>query len=327
MRRPLSLRQIEAFKAVIEVGTISRAAAVLHVSQPAMSKMIAKLEADAGLVLFDRLKGRLAPTPSGMRLYDEVDRIFNGVQQLENAVDVIRRLDQGRIAVGVMPALAGSFVQQVTTAFLQRHPQAFCVLESRSTQRITEWLLTRRLDVGLVMSDIDNPYLLSDSFLDHPLVCVMPAGHALATRRVVRPRDLHEQPFVSFDPENFTSQRIAAVMAEHSAQLAVVLVANIAPMLCEFVAAGHGVALVHPLMAQGFGDRLVVRPFEPAISYGFCLCRPRDSRNARLVDDFVEAAHAVAARILRPAGLPQAAKRRGPFRAMAARLRTTIGRA
>lgn len=299
MRRPLSLRQVEAFKAVIEFGTVSRAAAVLHVSQPAMSKLIAKLEADTGLVLFDRLKGRLAPTQSGMRLYDEIDRIFSGVQQVENAVDAIRRHDQGRIAVGVMPALAGSFVQQVTTAFLRRHPQAFCVLESRSSQRITEWLLTRRLDVGLVNSGIDNPYLASETFLGHPMVCIMPIGHPLTAKRVVRPQDLHGTAFVSFDPEHFTSQSVDAVLAAEAVQPSVVLVANIAPMLCGFVASGHGVALVHPLMAEGYGKRLVIRPFVPTIPYEFCLCRPRESRNARLVDDFIEVAHAVASSVLR----------------------------
>ena len=76
---------------MIEHGTVSTAAAVLHVSQPAISKLIANVEADAALHLFDRFKGRLTPTEPGIRLYAEVDRIFSGVQQVENAVDAIRR--------------------------------------------------------------------------------------------------------------------------------------------------------------------------------------------------------------------------------------------
>ena len=75
-------------------------------------------------------------------------------------------------------------------------------------------MLTRRLDVGLVSSDIDNPCLVSESLMEHPLVCIMPAGHALAARRLVRPADLDGRPFVSFDPESFTGQRIAATIGE-----------------------------------------------------------------------------------------------------------------
>jgi len=302
VRRHLSLRQVEAFKAVIEHGTIRRAAAVLHVSQPAMSKMIANLETDADLVLFDRLRGRLAPTLRGMRLYDEIDRIFSGVQQVENAVDAIRREDKGRIAIGVMPALSGSFVQQVTMGLLQRHPQAFCVVESRSSQRIAEWLLTRKLDVGLVSSDVDNPYLASESLMEHPLVCIMPAGHALAAKSLVQPADLDGLPFVSFDPESLSGQCIAAVLVEQRARLNIVLVANVAPTLCEFVAAGKGVSLVHPLMVEGFGERIIVRRFEPAIPLDFRLCRSRDSRNARLVEDFMDVAREIARGVLAEGG-------------------------
>src|SRR4051794_13727086 len=126
MRRRINLRQIEAFKAVIEHSTVSTAASVLNISQPAMSKLIAHLEADAELRLFERIKGRLAPTEQGMRLYEEIDRIFSGVQQVENAIDAIHRHSQGRLVIGVMPALSGSFVQQVVTAFLRVHPGTYC---------------------------------------------------------------------------------------------------------------------------------------------------------------------------------------------------------
>lgn len=80
MVRRLNLRQVEAFKAVIEYGTVSRAAEMMNVSQPAMSKLIAHLEEDTALRLFDRVKGRLVATRRGMRLYEEIDRIFAGVR-------------------------------------------------------------------------------------------------------------------------------------------------------------------------------------------------------------------------------------------------------
>ena len=299
MRRRLTLRQIEAFKAVIEHGTISLAADALHISQPAMSKTIANLESDADLVLFDRPKGRLAPTQQALRLYDEIDRIFGGVQQVENAIEAIRRQGQGRITIGVMPALSGSFIEQVTREFLQRHPQAFCVIESRSSPRLLEWLVARELDVAVGESVIDHPYLVSEPLMVHPLVCIMPTGHALAAKSLVQPADLDGMPFVSFKPEGpITGQHLAAIFEEHRARPIVAVIASVASTLCEFVAAGHGVSLVHPAMAKALGDRLVARPFEPTVRLGFRICRRRDSRNARLVDDFVKVAHEIGRRFL-----------------------------
>lgn len=297
MARQVNLRQVEAFKAVIESGSVSRAALMLNISQPAMSKLIAHLEEDTGLSLFDRVKGRLAPTERGMRLYKEIDRIFAGVRQVENAVEAIRREEQGQLLVGVMPALSRSFIQQATMGFLQQHPNVFCSVKSRSSEWIVDWLVTRKLDVGLVSSRIENPYVIAEPLTQHPLVCIMPTDHPLASKNVVEPDDLDNVSFVSFDTETQAGQCIATMFDTYNVRPNIVLVANVSPTLCEFVAAGLGVALVHPLMFSGLQDRLSVRRFEPALSYDFQLCRIRDSRNAGLVDCFVQQARVTATRL------------------------------
>jgi DNA-binding transcriptional LysR family regulator len=174
--------------------------------------------------------------------------------------------------------------------FLQRRPQAFCVVESRTSPHIMEWLANRKLDVGFVEPGINNPRLVSESLMQHPLVCIMPAGHALTAKSVVRPVDLDGLPFVTYTPEGILGPRIAAMFAEQRVRLNVVLVAAMASTVCEFVAAGRGISLVHPVAALGFGERLVVRTFEPAMPFGFRLCYSKDNRNARLIADFADAA-------------------------------------
>jgi len=288
MPRHLNLRQIEAFKAVIENGTVSRAAVLLNISQPAMSKLIAHLEFDTALKLFDRLKGRLAPTEQGMRLYSEIERIFSGVRQVENAVDAIRREEQGRLAVGVMAALAGSFIQRAAASFLKDRRNVFCSIEALSSPLTVDRLITRKLDVGLVSAGIDNPYVSSEPLMEHPLVCIMPLDHPLTAKRLIKPQDLNQIPFVTFHPDTFIGHRVEGMFDKYKIRAHVVLLANIAPTLCEFVAGGLGVSLVHPLMVSGLEHRLAVRRFEPDILYNFQLCRSIDSRNAELVDAFVQ---------------------------------------
>jgi DNA-binding transcriptional LysR family regulator len=299
MPRQLNLRQIEAFKAVIENGTVSRAALMLNVSQPAMSKLIAHLEADTGLNLFDRLKGRLAPTEHGMRLYEEVGRIFAGVRQVESAVDAIRREEQGRLAIGVLPALANSFIQRATTSFLKDRLNVFCSVQSLSSQWIVDWLIARKLDVGLVSARVDNPYVVLEPLMEHPLVCIMPLGHPLAAKGQVEPQDLDQIPFVAFDTDIYVSHLIEEMFEAYTVRPETVLLANTAPTVCEFVAAGLGVSLVHPLMVSGLEDRLAVRRFLPDIPYGFQLCRSADSRNARHVEAFAQELWALAAQVSR----------------------------
>jgi DNA-binding transcriptional LysR family regulator len=288
MPRHINLRQIEAFKAVIENGTVSRAAELLNISQPAMSKLIAHLEIDTGLKLFDRVKGRLAPTEHGMRLHNEVGRIFAGVRQVENAVEAIRREEQGRLVIGVLPALANSFIQRATSGFLKNRQNVFCSVQSLSSQLIVDWLIARKLDVGLVGVGFDNPYIIREPLMEHPLVCIMAKDHPLAAKRLIKPKDVHQIPFVTMNTDTYIGNRVEKVFEAYEVKPQTVIVANVAPTLCEFVAAGLGVSLVHPLNVSGLEHRLAVRRFAPEIMYNFQLCRSPDSRNAQLIEAFVQ---------------------------------------
>lgn len=299
MPRRLTLRQVEAFKAVIENGSISNAAEMVHISQPAMSKLIAHFETDTGLRLFDRLKGRLAPTESGMRLYEEINRIFAGVRQVENAAEALRREERGQLVVGVMPALSGSFIQRATTGFLKDRRNMFCSVQSLSSQWIVDWLVARKLDVGLVGSQVDNPYVTLEPLMEHPLVCIMSLDHPLAPKSQIEPQDLDQIPFVAFHSDTYIGRRVGGMFDDYRVKPQIVLVANVVPTICEFVAAGLGVSLVHPLTASGLERRLAVRRFEPEILFNFQLCRSADSRNAQLVEAFAQEVRATAEQISR----------------------------
>ncbi len=297
MHRRLNLRQIEAFKAVVESGTVSRAAVVSNISQPAMSKLIAHLEADTGLNLFDRVKGRLAPTDQGMRLYEEIGRLFAGVRQVENAVDAIRREEQGRLAVGVMTALAGSFIQRTTTEFLSHRPNVFCSIHTLSSPWTVDRLIARKLDIGLVNAPVENPYVTLEPLLEQPLVCIMPQHHPLATVTEIGISDLEGRSFVAFDSDIYLSHLVESTFDRYGVRPAIALIANTALTVCEFVAAGLGVSLVHPLMASGLEHRLVVRRFTPDIWYSFQLCRGAENRNSKLIDAFAQQLRETAAQV------------------------------
>ncbi len=296
MLRAINLRQIETFKALIERGTVSRAAEAVAISQPAASKLLMHLESDTGLKLFNRQKGRLTPTAQALRLYEEIDRIFAGVRQVESAIDVVRRESQGRLIVGVLPALDGPLIYEATTNFLKRNPNVYCSIQSSASRWIAEGVLSRQIDVGVVTSRIENPTIVTESLLEHPLICIMPVGHPLAQLKVVRPKDLKGIPFVSNTSETYIGQKVAGLFEKHDVAPDVVLSASKGSTVCHFVAQGMGVSLTHPLFLAGMEDRLVARPFEPVTPFDFLLCFPRDARDAHLISDFVKETKSLATR-------------------------------
>ncbi|KZM49557.1 LysR substrate-binding domain-containing protein [Labrenzia sp. OB1] len=292
MARALNLRQIEIFKAVMEYGTVSQAADVLNISQPAASKLLMQLERENGLQLFSRQKGRLVPTTQSLHLYDEVERIFAGVRQVESAIALIRREDQGRIVVGLPPALTGAFIQRAIASFLDRNPNVLCLIQSRRSRWLVEHLVTRQVDVSITPTPIENSNFATERIVKHPLVCIMPPSHPLEQKKVVLPDDLNDIEFITFDLDSYTGQKIDTIFQKYSISPKTVINADSVASIREFVAGGQGVALVYPLFIAGMGDRLSIRPFEPETPMEQFLSYAHDARNKRLIQEFATDAKA-----------------------------------
>jgi len=291
MRNP-SLRQLEALMAVVEAGTVSRAAEMLRISQPAASKLIQDLEADTGLELFERESGRLVPTGRGMRLYEEVERIFGGVHQLARAVDAIRREEHGHLVIGTMPALSGPFITRVLTSFRARHPDVFVSVEARSSQFLTEAVLLRRLDVVLVISGLEHPSVICETLKSPPAVVILPLDHPLCKKTELGPEDLAGEPYIAYAPSSMMRRKVDAAFEAQGLRPKIVIEATTAPNVAEFVAAGLGVTVADPFSMEIVAGRVAVRRFVPSLTFDYEIARPVRARNSKLVADFVEAVHA-----------------------------------
>ncbi|MBD9388443.1 LysR family transcriptional regulator [Agrobacterium sp. AGB01] len=289
MRRPIQLRQIEAFKAVVESGTVSQAANIMHVTQPAVSKLLAHLEEDTQLELFERVRGRLVPSAAGMKLYRHIDRIFASLKQVEHAVDLIKREEQERIVVGVLPALSGMFISNATRRFLAGNEEAHVSLIGRASQFVIEWLLSNQLDVGIVNGGVDHPLIEALPLGPGHLACILPRNHPLASKDQITAGDLDGTPFIRFSNENRIRQKIEQVLLQQGVRPRFVLEATLATTVCELVADGLGITVMDPLLAYGQKQRLDIRPFVPIIKSDLRICRLQNAHASSLTDSFVRA--------------------------------------
>ncbi|WP_280520429.1 LysR family transcriptional regulator [Phaeobacter sp. J2-8] len=178
MRQP-TLRQIEAFKALFECGTVSKAAKSLNVSQPAVSKLLMHLEEDVGFSLFERGRGRIRVTDRGARLYDEIDRVFSGVNQIAQAVEEIRNEAGGRLRIGVMPGISPRYLSAAANRIREEAPDLQINFLFQSSEFVSDALLARRFDLGIVTQGVDHPNFDTHVIDDRPLVAVLPKGHRL----------------------------------------------------------------------------------------------------------------------------------------------------
>lgn len=295
MAERLNLRQIEAFKAVVEAGTVNRAAEILCITQPAVSKLIASLERTVGFALFDRIRGRLVTTTEGMELYEEVYRTFLGIARIGQAAEAIRTHRQGHLVIGVMPALSTGFIQRVLKNFLAGRPEVRVSIHARSSQFIIDALANRQLDLGLIVSPSDHPLLRCEKLGPHNALCILPTGHRLAAADVIRAEDLAGEPFISLGEGTTYRHRMDELFASLGVERQLRIEASSAQTLYGLVAEGLGVALIDPLYLDGRHDRVVTKPFHPAFPLELGLGMPLDGPKTGLVAALAAEIHRAAA--------------------------------
>lgn len=288
----MNLRQIEAFHAVIESGTVSRAAQRLSISQPAVSKLIQNLERATGLALFDRTRGRLAPTAEATMLFEEVERLLAGLSSLNAFAEDVRTLHHGNLRIGVMPALSTGFIQDVVAGFVQDYPLAQISIHARSSPKLVDWLVAGHLDVGLTSHSVEHPELVQIAMCRHRFVCVLPLGHPLAERRSIRAEDLAGERFISFTPDSPVRTRLDRIFAEAGVERRTLLEAPMAPTVCALVAKGLGISILNPLYVGAFNALVAIRPFAPAIDSEVRILMPRHRTRSLAAKAFVERAQA-----------------------------------
>ncbi|KZY43684.1 LysR family transcriptional regulator, partial [Roseovarius sp. HI0049] len=251
----MNLRQIEVFRAVVTSGTTSRAAEVLRISQPSVSKTIQDLERSIGFPLFDRVKGRLRPTAEGQLFFREVEHAFAGLAHLRGAAARIRDFGSGELRVGSLSALSTNVMPHALSALVSKNPGIAITFQAQMSSVVRDHVASGQFDVGVVSDEIDKTGVEIRPFARFRAWLAMPDGHPLEAREVIRPVDLVNHPFIALSPEDTTRQQAETALAAEDVKLSIILETPYATTICAMVAAGLGVGLVDPLTANLFQGR------------------------------------------------------------------------
>ena len=287
----LNIRQLEAFRAVMVMGSATGAAQMLRVSQPGISRLIGDLERVIGFKLFARQRGRLRPTPEGASFYEELERSFVGMERLQQTATEIRDMRRGNLRIAVMPALSLDLVPDITSRFLTDHREMRLTIEVHASPRIVEWVAARQFDIGIAQLSLDQPGIDVVQSYRTDCVVVCPLGHPFAERDVIRPGDLATETFVALAQHTRAAVQIDRAFEDAGIRRQIRLETQPSAIACSMVVRGIGVALVDPLTAAFYGpNRLVIRPFEPSIPFGFRIIQAADTITSRAATAFIREA-------------------------------------
>lgn len=259
----MNLRQIEVFRAIMLAGSITDAARLLHVSQPGVSRMLGHIELQLKLKLFERSRGRLRPTPEAQALYAEVERVYQGVQRVDEKARDLQEGNGLSLRVLASPSTALEVVPQAVSALALRFPTARFYMETQLVREMVGQLVHNEADIAVSTLPIDNALLTSEIVGRWSLACVFRSDHAFAGRRSVSLREVMGERLIAFSADTPQGQLITRWWAQNRLAPHGQIEVRSGQVACALAACGAGVAIVDELTARAWSrDKL-----------GFCALR------------------------------------------------------
>ena len=289
------LRDIEVICAVIVERKTTGAAQRLGISQPAVSRAIAKIEQRLGKTLFHRESGRLVPTADALQLYERSTHIFAALADLQTpASDGV----QERLVILAPPTMTHLYLGREVAQFVGTHPGILPSFDIVTSPELPGAIAEGRGHLGLIDLSFMHSGVVAEPFVDTEAVCFLPERHPLAAKKKITPMDLDGVNYVAINRRYALSAMLERVFAEHRVSPRVVIETDVAMLATDFVRAGLGVTVLNPFpLLLGDLTGLAVRPFEPAFQFRSSLVLPANvplSAAARKFIDFLKERRATA---------------------------------
>lgn len=256
-RRAVHLEELQWFVALAEAEHVTDAAAVLGVSQPTLSRALARFEEQAGTPLFDRINRRLRLNAYGQIMVEHAKRSIAEMQSAEERIAALRDPDSGRVRLAFLHSLASWYVPEQLRRFRDTVPGIGFDLYQGPAHEITDRVLGGQSDVAITSPRPDGPGFAWHQLYVERLCLAVPAGHRLAARARMRLSAAAGEPFVALTEQSGLRHLTDELCAEENIEPDIVFEATEIPTMEGLVAAGFGVAVV-PVPREGAAESKTV---------------------------------------------------------------------
>ncbi|AMG31838.1 LysR family transcriptional regulator [Grimontia hollisae] len=272
----LTLRQLNIFQAVATHLSFTRAAAELHLTQPAVSMQIKQLEDNIGLPLFEHLGKVLFLTHAGEELLGYCERISEQLREAEDAFDKMKSLKTGKLKVTVA-STANYFAARLLAAFSQQHPDVRISLNVTNREQLLKDIKSNDCDLVIMGKPPAEFDVQATEFMENPLVVIAPVNHPLSRQRNIPLSDIAKEPMVVREKGSGTRFAIERFFHSQGYELNVSAEMSASEAIKQAVSAGLSLGIVssHTIALELEANRLVVLDVEkmPIIRHWYLVHR------------------------------------------------------
>ena len=257
-------KALRYFVTTVQFGSITRAAAHMHVAQPAVSRQIRKLETDLGVRLLNRTAQGVSLTGPGEHLMARGESMMNFIEKIRTEVQNWGSEPSGPVSVALMPAVGSLVAPDLIGAVRARHPKVELQLSEGLSAFISDGVLRGQFDLGLFHAAEKVPSLSIDPLLSEPMFLIGPGNDSVAARRAISLKQLADYPLLLPSQPNALRRMIDELAADQGIVLDIRENIDSTSIIKRLVAAGLGYTVqcysyVHEEVVRG---DLSIRPLK-----------------------------------------------------------------
>ena len=264
----MRLRQIEVFHAVYSSGSVTNAAAMLHVSQPSISKVLAHAEQQLGYQLFERNKGKLVPTPEAHQLFEHVTNVYRDIDRLKHVASNLRDAKSGRVRIAATPAFGLEILPRAIASFREQRSDTIFEIETLHLAEINNALLDTRVDVGIAFDPIANPAIDQQRLATGRFVVLAPKESDFDESKPVTVSELSGHPIIGLNNRGPLGRLLSTYVTTSDVELNVVAWSETYHVAKALVAFGAGITIADEITARSSGGPDVkVLDLKPSLKF------------------------------------------------------------
>jgi DNA-binding transcriptional LysR family regulator len=285
----MNIKALRAFRAIVTEGSVVGASRAMNLSQPAVSRLLALLEAELRLPLFHRVRRRMILTEEGRAFVREAGRILANLDEIPRIADEIRSSRVKRLRVVTMPRAALSVVCPAVANLTREHPDVEISLDLRTRRDLELWIGGKEYDIGFGNVPVLHPSVRSIPLVRVRLELLLPVGHPLSRRERLTVEDLAGEAVIAQFPGLLLRKQMDELFHASEMHISYRLQTSSSQMASHLVANGAGVTIIDRLSAATLDPReVVLRPLDPERWVSFGVILPKNDETEPLTELMIE---------------------------------------
>ncbi|BCC46502.1 TPA: LysR family transcriptional regulator [Bacillus cereus] len=281
----MTITQLQVLIKTIELGSFTKAARVLNMTQPAVSHAISSIESELGVTILirDKRKG-LIVTDVGSRILVHIREILNGVEKIEQEVAMEKGHEVGTIRIGSFPSASAHFLPKMINHFKEKYPNLEVVLCEGTIKEVEDWLVSRVVDIGIVI--LPNKEMEIVPLTKGKMVVILREDHPLCKKDAITIRDLENEPIIlckgGYEPP------IIDMFKQINVPLRAEYVISTVTTALNMIQEGLGIAILAELSLTNLPKNVQTRELEPQVWREIALAVPSLKDSSIAVQLFIE---------------------------------------